>query len=224
MRRLAPVLLCLVGLAAASIACRLAPRSPLDRAAAEGDLAAIDRLVSQGARLDSGGGRGVSPLIWAARNGQVAAIRRLVRLGASPDLPGGVNGWTPVEHALHKGQTAAALALLDLGANVQGSKGLRPLALAAGYGNATLVEALIARGADPTLDLGGGPSLVGLAAAGAWDIDYRFSGCDRHTRTVQTLLKAAPDLRLTNSIWDRLAARYVRSHGCQGILDQLALR
>ena len=198
--------------------CRGEARTPLTRAVAAGDVVTVDRLLEAGADPRA---RGVSALAWAARTGQIAMVRHLVARGVPTDAPSGVNSWTPLEHALHKGQTDAALALLDLGADVRGPKGRRPLAMAAGYANAPMVAALIARGADPMLDLGGGPSLIALAAAGTWDIDYQFTGCRAHERTVKTLLQRAPRLTINDSIWDRVAYSYLKLRGCRDLIQMI---
>jgi ankyrin repeat protein len=52
---------------------------------------------------------GITTQISAASNGETAAIRALIAAGADPGLPGGVNGWPPLMHAIHKNQKAAAL-------------------------------------------------------------------------------------------------------------------
>jgi ankyrin repeat protein len=64
-----------------------------------------------------GWGRETTPLIGAARNGDIAAIRSLIAHGADPGERGGVNGWPPLMHAVHKNQKAAVAALLDAGAD-----------------------------------------------------------------------------------------------------------
>lgn len=54
----------------------------------------------------------VTFLIGAARDGDLAAIERLLGKGADPNQSGGVNGWTPLMHAIHKGQVGSMRALL----------------------------------------------------------------------------------------------------------------
>jgi hypothetical protein len=97
---------------------------------------------------------------------------------------------------------------------VRGRAGARPLAMAAGYGNAEMLAALIDLGANPYVALGGGPSLLALAAAGAWDIDYQWTGCGPHTATVRALQSRAPGLKAHESVWDWFAATYVSWRGC----------
>jgi ankyrin repeat protein len=211
-------------LIAAAAACHPRATTPLTIAAARGDVDTIERLIAAGADPNSGGGGAFTPLIWAARNGRIEAVKRLVALGANVDLRQGVNDWTPMMHALHKGQTAAAIALLDLGADISGRRGQRTLAMGVGYGNAQMTQLLLARGVDPHVNLGGGPSLLALAAAGAYDIDYQWSGCRQHTATVRALIERAPDLELNDTFWDNNALRFVRRRGCTEMLSMLEMR
>jgi ankyrin repeat protein len=198
------------------------PQNALSQAAAAGDVEGVERLIAEGVDPNLGAvSRAFTPMIWAARAGQVAVIRVLVARGASVDAPGGSNGWSPLQHALHKQQTAAALELITLGADISGRAGQRALAMAAGYGNAEVTERLLDRGVDPHVDLGGGPSLLALAAAGAYDIDYHWRGCESHTQTVRALMTRAPDLALGNNSWDGAARAYVSKHGCTELVSLL---
>jgi hypothetical protein len=221
-----------LGLAAAAMtvgmvcAACVPPRAttPLTMAAAGGDVLEIERLIGAGADPNGGAGAAFTPLIWAARKGEVAAVRRLVALGANPNLTSGVNDFSPLEHALHARQTAAALALIELGATVTGARQPRTLAMTAGYGNAEVMRALLARGVDPHTPLGGGPSLLALAAAGGYDIERPWSGCQHHTATVRVLVTHAPDLRLDDTLWDRYAMDYIKRHECEAMVTLLATR
>ena len=56
--------------------------------------------------------REMPSLISAARDGNVELIRTLIKQGADPNERAGVNGWTPLMHAIHKDQKAAVVALL----------------------------------------------------------------------------------------------------------------
>ena len=65
-----------------------------------------------------GGHRQEMPrLVRAARTGDVATITMLLKAGTAVDARAGVNGWTPLQHAIHKNRTAAAKALLAAGAD-----------------------------------------------------------------------------------------------------------
>ena len=52
----------------------------------------------------AGRDRTLTPLAAAARTGEVAAIKGLLAGGADPAQGSGVNGWTPLVHAVHKHQ------------------------------------------------------------------------------------------------------------------------
>jgi ankyrin repeat protein len=93
----------------------------------------------------------VSPLAAAARTGDVAVIRSLARSGSDLEAPSGVNGWTPLMHAVHKRQRASVEALLNCGAKPDSGDGHRVTALmmAAGYGYEDIVGVLLRHGADP---------------------------------------------------------------------------
>src|SRR5260370_7058950 len=57
-------------------------------------------------------GQDIPPLVSAAREGDVGRIGALIQAGADPNLPAGVNGWTPLMHAINKRQLAAQRALI----------------------------------------------------------------------------------------------------------------
>ena len=49
-----------------------------------------------------------TPLTRAAEPGDTTRIRSLLNSGSDPDLPGGgSNGWTPLLHAVHRGQLSS---------------------------------------------------------------------------------------------------------------------
>jgi ankyrin repeat protein len=202
--------------AQAVMGCDKAPDTPLARAAAAGQAGEVRRLVSAGAAVDERAG-GLTPLAWAARSGQVESLRTLLALGADPALPAGHNGWTPLMHAIHKHQSAAAHALLDGGVALESAEGSRALRMAAGYGDVEMVRALLARGAAPGSEAGGA-SLLADAVGGAWDIDYRWRGCRAHADTVRALLEAEPGLRMPDDFHGWLALRQARKHGCAELL------
>lgn len=160
---------------------------------------------------------GVSPMASAARRGDIAAIERLLAEGADPHEGSGVRGWPPLLHALHKGQGQEGAALRLMRESMGPSRELdAALVMAAGYAQTAMVQALLARGANPRTGVDGSDALA-EAVRGASDIDYRYKGCAEHTATVRALLAAAPDLELTGGAGS--SAREAAEHyGCSEML------
>ena len=126
-------------------------QTPLMWAAAEGHSDVIRGLVELGAKVDATSKSGFTPLVFAVIKGDAPSVKRLLEKGADPNytLP---SGSKPLMVALTNGRTDAALALLEGGALVAARDertGSSPLHLAAQQGNLTLVNALLARKADP---------------------------------------------------------------------------
>jgi len=194
------------------------PDTPLGRAAGGGDLVAMTALLDHGADPNAFGAHGMTPLASAARNGQVGAIALLLARGADPHRGCGVNGWTPLQHALHKDQLAAAKRLAETCAAPSAELD-DALFMAAGYAQADAVAVLLKRGADPRKDFGDGANALSNAVAGAFDIDFNYRGCAAHTETVRTLL-TAPNLKLAGSAGVS-ARRSAERRGCSEMLTLL---
>ncbi len=192
--------------------------TPLGRAAKGGDLAAMKTLLDQGADPNAIGAHGMTPLASAARNGQVEVIELLLARGADPHRGCGVNGWTPLLHALHKDQAAAAERLIAT--CVSPSSELDDaLYMAAGYAQSDAVAALLKQGADPRKDFGDGANALSNAVSGAFDIDFSYRGCAAHTATVRALL-AVPELKLQGAAGT--ASRRAAEHrGCTEMVTLL---
>ena len=193
------------------------PDTPLGRAAARGDAAEMTALLDRGADPNASGGYGLTPLASAARSGQVDAIELLLGRGADPHRGCGVKGWTPLLHALHKIQKAAALRLMST-CSAPSAELDDALFMAAGYAQTTAVVALLQSGADPHKDFGDGANALSSAVGGAFDIDFSFRGCAAHTETVRALVQTG-DLHLAGSAGTS-ARRSAERRGCA---DMLAL-
>jgi ankyrin repeat protein len=195
------------------------PATPLGSAAARGDLAAMTKLLDAGADPNGAGAFAITPLAVAARSGRVEAIELLLKRGADPHLGSGVNGWTPLLHALHKDQLAAAERLART-CEAPSAELDRALYMAAGYAQTASVEALLARGADPRRSYETGANALAHATAGAFDIDTSYRGCAAHTATVRALLAASPGLTLEGEA-GREARRAAERRGCADLLALL---
>ena len=177
-----------------------------------------------------GTGQPITPLATAARSGDLATIDRLITAGADVNEPSGVNGWPPVMHAIHTGQRQAVARLLDRGASLDGKVGRQALFMATGYGDAETVSVLLSRGVQLPQDASSAGSLIAAAIGGAWDIDYRWSGCDRHTAVAKLLVARDSDLRVVGELSptsvararstfeNRVARWYARRKGCDELL------
>jgi hypothetical protein len=182
------------------------PNIPLIQAAQQGDTQALQALLSHGANPNQKDARGLTALIVSARAGTVPAVECLLRHGADPNLRGGLNGWTPLMHTVHKNQSGAARALLDGGAQVdgRGRSGETALMMAAGYGYTPLVELLLDRGANPRAETADGYNVLAAAMGGVPDID-RFTLGTCQAATVRVLKRKDPSLHLPDNLWARVA-------------------
>ncbi len=125
--------------------------TPLHKATADDDVAAVKRLLAGGADARAATVLGhVTPLALAATNGDAAIIQALLGAGAQPDVPN-ADGATPLMLAAASGNSEAIKSLLDHGAAINAKEPLRgetPLMFAAGRNRASAVKFLISRGAD----------------------------------------------------------------------------
>jgi ankyrin repeat protein len=171
-----------------------------------------------------------TPLAAAARNGDLADIDRLVAAGADLNQPSGRNDWPPVIHAVHKGQHLAAARLLERGASLNGDVGRRALFMASGSGDADTVALLLSRGVPMPDSVPAAGELIAVAIGGAWDVDYQWSGCDRHAAVAKLLVARDPDLRVVGILSPtslsrarstfeyRVARWYAERKGCHELL------
>lgn len=127
---------------------------PLMQAAAEGDVARVRSLLAAGADANARDEEGATALMRAAHAGHLDAVRALVDAGADVDATDD-RGWGALAKAVYNADLDRGFAnvvefLIERGANVEApiGYGIRPLMLAAGYGEIAVVEALLAGGAD----------------------------------------------------------------------------
>jgi hypothetical protein len=161
-----------------------------------------------------------NPLASAARSGDIQTITTLLAQGADVNGRSGVNGWTPMMHAIHTHQKASVETLIERGADVNaraGTKGITALIMAAGYGYADFVQMLLDKGADARAETSDGDSALAAAISGVPDID-KFTLGKCQTETVAALLSKAPDLKLKDNFYGRAARLAARAAGCSDVL------
>jgi len=166
-----------------------------------------------------------NPLIGAARSGDTQTIVKLLGAGADANQRWGVNGWTPLMHAIHKNQQASVEVLLAGGAdpNARGNQGMTALMMAAGYGYADIVQLLLDKGADPYAETQDGDNALVMAVGGVPDID-KFTVGKCQAQTVAALLKKAPDLKLKDNLHGRAARLAAHTGGCTDVLGLIDLK
>lgn len=172
----------------------------------------------------------MNPLAVAARNGDLAEIDRLIAAGSNVNEASGRNDWPPVIHAVHKSKRPALTRLLERGASLEGDVGRKALFMASGHGDAETVALLLSRGAPMPDSVTAAGELIAVAIGGAWDIDYEWSGCDRHTAVAKLLVARDSDLRVVgilsptsfarakSTFQYRVARWQARRKGCDELL------
>jgi ankyrin repeat protein len=119
-----------------------------------GDINATRRLLGSGADVNTRDSVGATLLMTAAHSGNLPLVMTLIEAGADVNASDEL-GWTALMKAaynpdLDRGFADVVQALIDAGANVEAPIGyaVRPLMLAAGYGETAVVETLLKAGAD----------------------------------------------------------------------------
>ena len=124
-------------------------RTPLERAAQQGDLPEVQRLLALGVAANDRAGLFGSPLNSAAlRNHNAEVIRALIAAGADPNGRGteGDTCWaSPLRHAAVAGDLDNIGALLDLGASLPKS---RCSNWVVGWLKAPVIDLLVKHGLD----------------------------------------------------------------------------
>ncbi len=129
------------------------PESLLDAVTA-GDAARVRTLLAAGADCNQRNGDGATALMLAAHAGRLDLVKALIDAGADVNARD-ERGWGALTKAaynadLDRGFAEVAQALIEAGADVEApiGYGVRPLMLAAGYGETAVVETLLRAGAD----------------------------------------------------------------------------
>ncbi len=120
----------------------------------DGDVARASQLLANGADVNARDAYGATALMNAAHSGNLEMLETLLSAGAEVDARDEL-GWTALLKAcfnadLNRGFPEIVARLIAAGAdpNVKITYGIRPLMLAAGYGETGVCQALLAGGAD----------------------------------------------------------------------------
>mmetsp|Transcript_41259 Transcript_41259/g.78847 ORF Transcript_41259/g.78847 Transcript_41259/m.78847 type:complete len:439 (+) Transcript_41259:89-1405(+) len=126
-------------------------RTPLLRAASQGDKTLAHVLVGSGADLNKGRATdGATPLYLAAQNGHVEVARMLVDEGVRVNQGCTDDGATPIYAAAQDGHVEVARVLIEAGADVNQcctDDGTTPLCIASQQGHVEVARVLLAAGA-----------------------------------------------------------------------------
>ena len=118
------------------------------------DVDCARKLLAAGADCNARNGEGTTALMLAAHTGNLDLVKTLIAAGADVNATD-ERGWGALAKAVYnadldRGFADVAQALIDAGADVEAAIGfgVRPLMLAAGYGETAVVETLLRAGAD----------------------------------------------------------------------------
>jgi ankyrin repeat protein len=119
-----------------------------------GDVATTQRILSSGAYAKTRDVEGNTLLMLAAQRGDLPMVELLLGAGAEVDAVDAA-GWSALTRAVYNpelkhGFADVVQALITAGADIEApiGYGVRPLMLAAGYGETAVVEVLLSAGAD----------------------------------------------------------------------------
>lgn len=121
----------------------------LMKACSKGDLAAVKKILAEGADINAVDSSGRTPLIEASWGGHADIVKFLIEKGADINATD-KSGFTALCRAAEEGYAPIVSLLVQKGAdvNVQGSvRGTTPLMLAAEKGHIKVLEVLVTSGA-----------------------------------------------------------------------------
>ncbi len=189
------------------------PTDPIIEAARRGDVVELERLLEQGADVNSSRGDGMTALHFAAEQGDEEVVRILVQAEADVGAGTRIGHYTPLHLASRGGHVVVAKSLLEAGADARApttNSGATPLHLAASSaaGGAEMIALLADHGADVNareLSLGQTPLMFAAEAGEA--------------EAVAELLARGADPSVTTKVVDALSG-YVRDRAADVALRE----
>jgi len=161
------------------------PDAPVADAAQRGDLAAVRRLLRNGADVNAAQGDGMTALHWAAERGNRELAEVLLYAGARVDAGTRIGHYTPLHLAARAAHGQVVTLLLDAGADPEArttNSGASALHLAAGAGDPSVIDGLVEMGADVN------------AREAAWgQTPLIFAAANNRTDAIRALLDAGAD-------------------------------
>lgn len=135
-------------------------------AAAQNDLAGVEKLLKDGADANARDALGNRPLLHAARLGATEMVRLLLEAGADPNFKG--MGYTPLGLAALNGHPGVADWLLQFGAftTTRSDNGLTPLMNAALTNSVAVMRIILRYDADVDFENPAGRRALSYAAEG----------------------------------------------------------
>lgn len=173
-----------VPLALALVLAGQAPAAELHDAARRGDLAAVEKLLGGGARVDAVDGNGATALYVAASEGHAPLVARLLKAGGDPrHRVMGFTGstGTPIHAAARGGHLDVVRLLLEAGVdpNLVDEGVGPPLHTAVRRGQTAVAELLKSFGARPTrakpVDLAAADPVAGRDTAAACAVCHELA-------------------------------------------------
>jgi ankyrin repeat protein len=169
---------------------RFAGRTLLNDAAAVGNLAAVELLLSLGADPDGRDGGRHTPHYSVGNECAVeqgaSVVRARVKAGGDVDAHAGVKKCTPLHMAARRGNVELARALLECGAHIEArdSLGETPLRRAVNCDKIPIASLLLAKGADVrSVGSKGLTPLLAARTAGMRDLLQGYAGSRERNST-----------------------------------------
>jgi quinoprotein dehydrogenase-associated probable ABC transporter substrate-binding protein len=184
--------------------------TPLHHALLQRSPSMVELLLAHGADVNQRDRDGWTPLMTAAYCDDAADVKVLVGHGGDPNAHSAQN-FTPLGIAVQYGKDAAAVALIEAGADASrpiGEAAYTPLMLATANHSAGVVQALLHKGADVNARNSGGVTALMIAAANG------------RADMVELLVRAGADLKAQTDRGDT-ALSIARTKGDEKVIKLL---